>query len=117
MDLDPAALKLASWAWFREAQLVHALPAAIRAYLAAAPATPRALPPEPPPGFVRVRVAAAAWSDGSWQAEGSSGCEKSGEDYRTSVWRRHNGRISIGILDIPLPAPGPEIVGTVERGA
>ena len=121
MDLDPVALEKATEAyWDAQGGTTGGICAAIRAYLAAAPATPRTLPPEPPPGFVRVRIAAAVGveDDGriGWGADGQSGATDADLAGGVSHW---NGpfRLSYVTADVPLPDAPPEIVGTMERDA
>lgn len=116
MDLDPAGLMKAHQAWVR-APFNCGLEAAIRAYLAAAPATPRALAPEPPAGFVRVRVNAHAYPNGGWSVRDNSSARPEQREYEDAVAQKHGARCPTIIADIPLPAPPAEIVGAVERGA
>lgn len=116
MDLDPKALDEAFKAFWEDAGgTTDGVEAAIRAYLAAASPAPRTLPPEPPPGFVRVRIAAAANETGDWCCHGARDTHV--EDAVIVAVDSIGGdrpRVSFITADVPLPEPPAEVVGSVE---
>jgi len=120
--LDPKALEKATEAyWDAQGGTMGGISAAIRAYLAAAPTIPQPLPPEPPPGFVRVRAAVAVGTkEGGgtgWCASGVHGqtdAENTGD--ASENWWGGNYRISFITADAPLPSQPAEIVASVETG-
>ena len=69
-----------------------------------------ALPPEPAPGFVRVRAVVWLDHDGGWQMRG-------GSHWTQKDWGYSNrGCQTLGYVtaDVPLPPAPAEIVGSVE---
>jgi hypothetical protein len=71
------------------------------------------LPPEPPPGFVRVRIAVTTGSDGAYEARGWHLADPAALDAFMLRDSEPGCLLSHGILDFPLPPAPAEIVGTV----
>jgi len=124
---ERAAIEAALREWFAPTPLNLAveerdfpdMARAIAAYVVAGgrellPVAP-ALPPEPPPGFVRARFPIAVGADGQWCVSAAS-AEQESESIEATDWFRREGhpsRISFITADAPLPSQPAEIVGAL----